>query len=109
MAHVREKNHLLRWDIEKNKEILRIMNTEMQNERRKLNEFKAKLNKIRGAYAKVSESCGLLEQPLLLREYDKLVNTIHEHGLQISNIEIENAGLREKISRYDERIALLTK
>lgn len=108
LAHTREKNHLLRKDIEKNREILRIMKNEMQNERRNLNEVKAKLSHIRNVYTRKSESCGLLEQPLLLRAYDNLVNIIGEHENEINEIEITNARLKENILKYEEKIVALS-
>lgn len=108
LAHVREKNHLLRKDIEKNREILRITKSEMKNERRKLNEVKAKLSHVRNVYTRKSESCGLLEQPLLLRAYDNLVNIIQEHEKEMNEIEITNARLKQKILKYEEKIVALS-
>lgn len=71
--------------------------SEMHNERRELNEVKTTLGLLRAKIARANESCGLLEQPQLLRDYDRMVLQFDEYGTKIGTLKSSNNILKWKL------------
>lgn len=84
MAHVREKNSNLKSSVSKLIDSLAAAKIELNMNRHSLSKRKGKLNALRKRVAKVSDSCGLLEYPLLLEDYNQMVDSVQECECQIA-------------------------
>lgn len=84
MAHVRQKNSNLKCSVSNLSSSLAAAKIDLNLNRRSLGERVGKMNALRKKMAKVSDSCGLLEYPLLVKEYKQMMDEAHAYEEQIA-------------------------
>lgn len=99
LAHVREKVYELIETIEKERTNLNIVSSNVQSLREDVNLSYKDREGLRKKLSQIDNDCGLLNKPLLMRDYDKIEKALNETKLVVEGIERENQEMNHEISR----------
>lgn len=100
LSHIREKNTMLEKSIKfELKNLLKSQNL-MSNTREDLNKQILKRNKLRNKYNGMSKSCGLLDKPVLLKDFDGTSKNVQKYMEIIKQLKTQNSRIQEQIEEF---------
>lgn len=108
LAHVREKEFMLENIIEIKTAELERCTDEMSMARNEVNRQKTDRDNLRKSFNNLSQSCGLLDKPDLLADFDKVQATIAEREQQIKNMRDAIAQTKAKMSLAEKELAQIS-
>lgn len=99
LSHIREKNTMLEKSIKFEEE--QLTKSQILNRiREDLNKLIIKRNDLRNKYNEMSESCGLLDKPMLLKDFDATNKNIEKLLEIINELNNENFRIQEQIEEF---------
>ncbi|XP_065369651.1 uncharacterized protein LOC135961930 [Calliphora vicina] len=102
MAHLQEKQKMLRQIVTVQKEYLEEVKEEKKQFRKFVFQLKVKRQQLRSDIRNASFQSGLLDKPVLMKDYDETVETANKLRQTIEDLKCTIAGLNTKISALKE-------
>lgn len=102
LSHIREKNTMLEKSIKFEVKQLTKSQNLLNTTREDLNKLIIKRNGLRNKYNEMSKSCGLLDKPVLLNDFDATTKNIGKYMEIIDQLKNENFRIQEKIKEFSK-------
>lgn len=100
LSHIREKNTMLEKSIKFQVKQLTKSQNLLNTTREALNKLIIKRNGLRNKYNELSKSCGLLDKPVLLKDFDATNKSIGKYMEIIDELKSENSRIQEQIKEF---------
>lgn len=100
LAHVREKENMLGNKIEERQEDLQFCADRLFDTREYCSKLKKKQLAMRKEFEKMRDKCGLLDKPILLRDYDRTLEDIKKTEIEVAKYR----GIRDDLLKKSNAI-----
>lgn len=102
MAHLQDKQKMLRLIVTVQKTLFEELKEEKKEFRTYVLQLKMKRNQLRSDIHNLSFQSGLLDKPVLMKDYDETIKTANKLRQTIEDLKCTIAGLNTKISALKE-------